>query len=72
MCCFQFYVLRIGEKQVARTLISHGVRELSDSLLSLIARQMKITPVQLKKIVSGEIGRTDYYHLLGIENSNDE
>ncbi|MGE0085531.1 MAG: hypothetical protein AB7S75_14055 [Desulfococcaceae bacterium] len=68
----QIYVLRIGEKQVARTLISHGVREISDSLLSLIARQMRITPVQLKKIISGELGRTDYYHLLGIGDVNDE
>ncbi len=67
----QIYILRTGEKQVARTLISHGVREIGDELLSLIARQMRITPVQLKKIISGELGRTDYYHLLGIGIANE-
>lgn len=68
----QIYVLRIREKQVARTLISHGVKEISDEILSLIARQMGITPVQLKKIISGELGRTDYYHLLGFGEANEK
>ena len=36
----QIYILRIGGKQVARTLISHGVREIGDDLMATLARQM--------------------------------
>jgi len=60
----QIYILRIGGKQVARTLISHGVREIGDDLMAVMARQMGITLSQLKKIVAGKMGREEYYHLL--------
>ena len=60
----QIYVLRIEGKQVARTLISHGVREIGDDLMSLMARQMGITLRQLKDIIAGKLGREDYYRLL--------
>ena len=60
----QIYVLKIGGRQVARTLISHGVRELGDELMGLLARQMGLTLPQLNKIVSGEWGREEYYWLL--------
>ena len=39
----QIYILRIGGKQVARTLISHGVREIGNDLVAMMARQMGIT-----------------------------
>lgn len=64
----QIYALKIDGKQVARTVISHGTREITDDILSLIARQMKIAPVHLKKILSGEIGKKEYYRLLGVDS----
>jgi alpha-galactosidase len=60
----QIYILRIGGKQVARTLISHGVREIGDDLMAMMARQMGITLFQLKKIIAGKMGREEYYRLL--------
>jgi len=60
----QIYILRIGGKQVARTLISHGVREIGDDLLAMMARQMGITLSQLKKIIAGKMEREEYYRLL--------
>lgn len=32
-----------------RNAISHGTREITDDILSLIARQMKIAPVSVEK-----------------------
>lgn len=58
------YVLEIGGREVARTLISHGTRELSDRMLAVMARQMGITSRQLRAIVRGEIGKEGYYQLL--------
>ena len=60
----RIYILRIGGKQVARTLISHGVREIGDDLMAMMARQMGITLSQLKKIIAGKMGREEYYRLL--------
>ncbi|MFH1927738.1 MAG: hypothetical protein ABIK79_06145 [Chloroflexota bacterium] len=60
----QIYVLRIGGKQVARTLISHGTTEIGDDLLGLMARQMGIRVSALKRIIAGEMGREEYYRLL--------
>lgn len=60
----QVYVLRLGGKQVARTLISHGVREIGDDLMAVMARQMGITLSQLRKIIAGEMDREEYYRLL--------
>ncbi len=60
----QIYILRIEGKQVARTLISHGVREIGDDLMAMMARQMGITLSRLKKIVAGKMSREEYYRLL--------
>jgi len=60
----QIYVLRLEGRQVARTLISHGVREIGDDLMAVMAQQMGITLAQLKKIVAGEMGRDGYCRLL--------
>jgi hypothetical protein len=60
----QIYILRIGERQVARTLISHGAREIGDDLMATMARQMGMTLSQLKKIIAGKIDREEYYRLL--------
>ena len=60
----QIYILRLGGKQVARTLISHGVREIGDDLMAVMARQMGITLSELKKIIAGKMAREEYYRLL--------
>ena len=61
----QIYVLSIGGRQVARTLISHGAREIGDGLMAVMARQMGITLSQLKQIIAGKLDREAYYRLLG-------
>ena len=43
MARHQIYVLTIGGRQVVRTLISHGAREIGDDLMAVMARQMGIT-----------------------------
>lgn len=60
----QIYVLTLGGQQVARTVISHGAREIGDELMGLMAQQMGVTATQLKKIVAGDISREEYYRLL--------
>jgi len=60
----QIYILWLDGKQVARTLISHGVREIGDELMAVMAQQMGITLSQLKKLIAGEMSRDEYYHLL--------
>ncbi len=60
----QIYVLTLGGQQVARTVISHGSREIGDELMGLMAQQMGVTVAQLKKIVAGDISREEYYRLL--------
>ena len=60
----QIYALTLGGQQVARTVISHGAREIGDELMGLMAQQMGITASQLKKIVAGDISREEYYRLL--------
>jgi len=47
----QIYVLKIAGRQVVRTLISHGVRDIGDDLMAVMARQMGITMSELKSIV---------------------
>ena len=58
------YTLQIEGREIARTLISHGAKEISNRMLATMARQMGITSSQLKAIVTGEISREDYYQLL--------
>ena len=60
----QIYILELDGRQVVRTLISHGAREISDDLLSTIAQQMGISAPQLKKLLAGELTRTDYLAIL--------
>jgi len=45
-------------------MLSHGVREIGDDLLSLMARQMGITLRQLKLLLDGKLGREHYVEFL--------
>lgn len=58
------YFLKVGRRVVAQTLISHGSKEISDSLLSSMARQMGITRRQLMDLIDGKLTREDYFNLL--------
>ena len=60
----QIYILELDGRQVVRTLISHGAREISDDLLSTMAQQMGISTPQLKKLLAGELSRTAYLEIL--------
>ncbi len=60
----QIYVLELDGRQVVRTLISHGAREINDDLLAAMAQQMGISAPQLKKLLAGELLRPDYLALL--------
>lgn len=60
----QIYVLELDGRQVVRTLISHGAREITDDLLATMAQQMGITAPQLKQLLAGELTRSDYLNLL--------
>ncbi|MDZ7696676.1 MAG: hypothetical protein U5R49_07060 [Deltaproteobacteria bacterium] len=60
----QIYVLELGGRQVVRTLISHGAREISDDLLSTMAQQMGVRTPELKKLLAGELSRAAYLDIL--------
>jgi hypothetical protein len=45
---------------LGETYISHGVRDIDDNLLSLMARQLKITSSLWKNIIGCSKGRLDY------------
>jgi len=52
-------------KLVGSTHISHGARDINDSLLTLMARQLKITTSEFRAIVVCELERLDYLRLSG-------
>lgn len=60
----RIYTLQIEGREVARTLISHGAKEISDRMLATMARQMGITSPQLKDIIKGKLDKEPYYQLL--------
>jgi hypothetical protein len=60
----QIYVLELEGRQVVRTLISHGAREISDDLLSTMAQQMGIRTPELKRLLAGEMSRAAYLDIL--------
>ncbi len=61
-----FYELRIQGQLARRTKISHSARDLSDKLLSAIARQIGVTRQQLLDIIACHIDRDGYLRLLGL------
>lgn len=58
------YCLEIEGKEVVRTLISHGAREISDRMMAVMARQMGISRAQLLDIVKCALYREDYCQIL--------
>ncbi len=60
------YLLKVNECTVAQTLMSHGVREVDDSLIARMARQLSLTPRQFRDLVNCPMSCEEYYTLLGI------
>ena len=59
------YLLKIGSRTVAQTLMSHSARDVDDKILSMLARQMGIRQSELQDIVSCILDREGYLALLG-------
>ena len=60
-----FFHLWIGEKKTAiYTKISQGEREIGDNLLSLMARQIKLTKKQFTELVECPMSFEEYVTLL--------
>jgi len=51
---------------VATTHISHGVSDINDDLLTLMARQLRIRTSEFRAIIICELGRQDYLRLASI------
>jgi hypothetical protein len=65
------YLLEVAGRTVAQTLMSHGAREIDDSLIALMARQIGLTSQQFKDLVNCPLTRQAYLHLLQIDVESD-
>ena len=62
------YVLYIDDRKYAVTEISHGGKEISDSILGQMAKQLWVNQGKLKKMVSCQIDKDAYYsHVLNTQ-----
>ena len=60
-----FYHLFVdGKKTIVSTKISHGEREISDSLLGMMARQVKLTRRQFNDLIDCPLEFEEYVRLL--------
>lgn len=60
-----FYHLFVdGKKTIVSTKISHGEREITDSLLGMMARQVKLTRKQFNDLVDCPLEFDEYVKLL--------
>jgi hypothetical protein len=58
------YRLSLGGVYVAHTTVSHGWDDITDTLLSMIARQLGVTAQQLRLMVGCTISRSAYVELV--------
>jgi len=59
-----FFYLRYQGRIVVRTKISHGAREISQPLLGLIGRQLRLGPKEFQRLLRGKLDRQAYLELL--------
>lgn len=59
-----FHLFVDGKKTIVSTKISHGEKEISDSLLGMMARQVKLTRKQFNDLVDCSLKFDDYVKLL--------
>jgi hypothetical protein len=57
-----------GRKSSIRTKISHGNKEYGDNILSLVARQLRITTKQLDDLLDCPMSYEDYLAILRTKN----
>lgn len=67
----KYYLHVGGRRTVIRTKVSHGEKEISDNLLSLMARQLKLTRKQLMDLVDCPLSFSDYVKHLQAGNHID-
>ena len=60
------YRLEISGQYVAHTVVSRSHREISDALLSVVARQLGVSSGDLRSMIQCTIDRAGYLALLGI------
>ena len=66
-----YYCTTDGKRTSIRTKTSHSMREISDPLLSAMARQVKLTRPELLKLVECTLSRDEYESHLFPENEDD-
>lgn len=66
------YLLIAAGCVVAQTPMSHGAREIDDSLIARMARQTGLTPRQFRDLVNCPLTRKAYLRLLGIDTESDQ
>lgn len=60
-----FYHLYVdGKKTLVFTKISHGEREISDSLLKLMARQLRLSRAEFIRLIECPLSAQEYLRLL--------
>lgn len=59
-----FHLFVDGKKTIVSTKISHGEKEISDSLLGMMARQVKLTRRQFNDLVDCPLTLEEYVKLL--------
>lgn len=61
----RFFVLFVnGQKMGIRTFISHGERDVSENLFSLMARQLHLTKAELRDLVECTLSGERYVELM--------
>lgn len=66
------YLLKVADRTIAQTLMSHGAHEIDDSLIARMARQAGLTPHQFRDLVDCPLTREAYLRLLGIDVESNE
>ena len=61
---FFVYHTKKGKKTLAKTKTSHGMKDISDDLLSQMAKQCKLSNRQFLDLVDCSIDRDDYEGIL--------
>ncbi len=61
-----FHLVVDGRKTIISTKISHGEREIADSLLGMMARQIRLSRKQFNDLIDCPLSHSDYLKLLRV------
>jgi len=59
-----YYLVHNGKKQVIRTMVKHSKKEYGNTLISLVAKQMRLTKKELLLFVKCDIDGEKYVEIL--------